>query len=114
LIWLTPASSVAQGLDHCNRCGDCCRFPCLLTPEDLPRIAEVVGGFSVSVTRRDGKYFVSPVKDGEFCSFYKDGCSSHEIKPAGGRDFECWNAERTAPEREARFAWTETDIKRIQ
>jgi len=85
-----------------------------LAPDDLPRIAQVVGDFSVSVTQhREGKYFVSPVKSGEFCSFYKGGCSIHEVKPAGGADFECWNAERTAPGREARFAWSEDDIRRV-
>jgi Fe-S-cluster containining protein len=118
LIWLTAASSVAQGLDHCNRCGDCCRFPCLIGSEDEVRaLADRhemgVRDFAAHYLRfRVGDSIqVTPRKEGEFCVFYKDGCTVHDIKPAGGRDFECWTPERTAADRAQRFSWTPERLK---
>ena len=117
---LTEASSLGQGLDHCNRCGECCKDPCLFNATgDVERIGAHLGLSAPDMLKRlrvvkdaHGNIMVSPQRAGDYCEFYEDGCSIHEVKPAGGRDFECWNSERTDPGRASAFFWQEADIER--
>jgi Fe-S-cluster containining protein len=112
-VILSAASSLAQGLDHCNRCGECCREPCSLGDGDVKRLARHFGMQPIDFARAhldvrqrpDGVLIARPHfgQDG-FCHFHREGaCTVHEVKPAGGRDFECWNPRTTAPGRERMF-----------
>ena len=115
-LMLSAASSLGQGLNHCNHCGECCASPCLLRDaEDVSRLADHLGksrfdtllGLDITKTA-EGAVFVRPKKVDGRCEFHIGGrFSVHEAKPSGGADFECWNAERTSDERTAMFGWTE-------
>lgn len=118
---LSDASSFAQSLDHCNRCGECCREPCSLGDGDVTRLARHFGMQPIDFAkahldvrqRQDGVLIARPHfgPDG-LCHFYRDGtCTVHEVKPAGGRDFECWNQGRNVPGRERMFRITLRELR---
>lgn len=106
-------TSAAQGLDHCNGCGACCReAPCLLLPDDVPRITAHLG---VSREYLMGALQIERTPRGQFqvrmknpCTFL-DGnrCEIHEAKPAGGRDFQCWTDNPQT------YYWSEADMRSL-
>ena len=109
---LGPETSAAQGLNHCNECGACCRLaPCSLLPHDVARIEAHVGR-SIKTDIQIGRS-----KQGEFvvrmkppCTFLKDNrCTIHEVKPTGGRQFECWNPETF----KHRYEWSVSEIREL-
>jgi hypothetical protein len=65
--------------------------------------------------RPEGTVIARPLHgfDG-YCHFYSasDGCTVHAVKPAGGRDFECWSPERCTPGRERMFFITKAEVQR--
>ena len=106
---LGAETSAVQGLDHCNECGACCRIaPCSLMPDDVARIEAHIGRSllpSIQVGKRPSGEWVVRMKPP--CDFL-DGnrCTIHEVKPVGGREFECWNP---ATHRRT-YHWSESDL----
>lgn len=94
------------GLDHCNQCGECCRKDsCHLDERDASKIAQHLGISRREFARTYLQVFrTSPTHTAvktrmtaSGCIFLKDNCCSiHEVKPKGGRDYECWTPQHSA------------------
>lgn len=114
------------GTNHCVRCGICCwRRPCGLVEEDLSSISKKTG-MSVHelfktmlvVDNVRGLYYLFPRRKSQAdiagkyvpddrtydmdtpCVFFDEDahiCTIHDVKPRGGRDFKCWDAEDYHP-----------------
>lgn len=108
-----PETSAAQGLDHCNGCGLCCRVaPCLLLPADVPRLRK---GLRMSVRRLQAVIQVERTPAGHWQVRMRDPCpmlagnecTIHAFKPTGGRDFKCWTDNPQT------YHWTRRDLKLV-
>jgi hypothetical protein len=107
-------------ISACDHCGLCCRTPCLLANfEDVERLATHIG-VSVDEVKRDairvemtpsGQHLVriKPRTDGGCPYHVENRCAVERAKPAGGRDFECWNAETFAKT----YWWTQDQLRRL-
>jgi len=107
------ASSANFGLDYCNRCNECCtQSPCLLLPDDVPRIAARLGETPHEFAERHlvaesvaGAWRVRMHKP---CDFLRaDGCSIHEFKPTPAADYKCWVPD------DRMYFWTKQQLMEI-
>jgi Fe-S-cluster containining protein len=80
----------------CDHCGQCCKTsPCLLgSPAELFALSDRLGydvRRHVVVERTpDEQWRVRISRVGKPCVLWDNGCTVHDIKPKGGREFECW------------------------
>jgi Fe-S-cluster containining protein len=105
-------TSAQLGLNHCNKCGECCRqSTCILEEADVPKIARHLGVMKKKLVRKflqvyepsRGRYAVKPRMTATGCVFLKDNlCSIQSVKPKGGREFECWTPQGDGK----RYEWT--------
>lgn len=111
-------TSAELGLAHCNQCGECCRqSTCHLEQKDVSRIAQHLGLSRREFARQYLQVFlpedsaaVKPRMTENGCVFLKDNaCSIHQVKPKGGREYECWTAQPHA----SRYWWPKQGLSRI-
>ena len=105
-------------ISACDHCGLCCRSPCLLGGwDDVQRIAAFLGvsehdllGRLMFEKTKTGEFRVRPKPAGDRCQFHVNGrCAIHEVKPKGGREFECW----TPSTQRQTYGWSRADIEKI-
>lgn len=108
-------------IKHCNRCGECCRqSSCHLEPQDVSRIAQHLGVSRRAFARQylqtfepvQGQVAVKPRMAEGGCVFLRgNDCGIQDVKPKGGRDYECWT--RKAFESPRRYWWPKSGLNRI-
>jgi len=100
-----------RNITACDHCGACCnQAPCLVGgyPE-LRTIVEKTGHRAFQVERTPAGKVQVRISAAP-CVFYQEGkCQIHEIKPKGGREFECWNAHTYRKE----YYWSGNQLRKI-
>lgn len=112
-------TSADLGITHCNQCGECCRrSSCHLDEKDVSRIAQYLGLSRREFARQylqvilptSESAAVKPLMTDDGCVFLKDSkCSIQEVKPKGGREYECWTVQPHA----SRYWWPKHGLSRI-
>lgn len=130
-----------EEITACTKCSFCCwQKPCNLKHGDLEKIAKFlkitpkklfrqylcvdtaqVKDFSITPIRKEWKSYA-----GEYipsnrtydidtpCIFLDEEtklCKIHDVKPGGGKGYECWNNESN-PNFKEEFNWTKAEIKK--
>lgn len=118
----TRHTSIETGEQHCNRCGLCCiGSPCQLADMgDVERLARALKK-SIKVTIRrhlqvvsgKGGAIVTPKRaaPGAQCHLYDAelGCTVQDLKPTGGRTFECWTDAL-----DPMLHWTDEELAKLR
>jgi Fe-S-cluster containining protein len=108
--------AVEVGLAYCTRCGECCRrSTCHIgSQQEAGVIAARLGmpldeflNTKVTAFKVDGGLAVKPRMGEHGCVFLTEAgeCGIEDVKPSGGRDYECWTPATFAPGVEKKFWW---------
>lgn len=100
-----------RNITACDHCGACCtQSPCLLgSPREVERISRVVGydiRRHIGIEKLENGYQVR-VSVQRPCVFFNGRCSIQQVKPRGGREFECWKPD------DRKYLWTTEQLARI-
>jgi Fe-S-cluster containining protein len=103
-----------RDITECDHCGVCCqRAPCTLDSLEEIRAIEKKLGSSI----RDGLWILlredltwQVIISSPPCRFHIDNrCAIHDVKPLGGRTFECWSKNSNAPS----LIWSDDEMREL-
>lgn len=101
-----------RNITACDHCGVCCeQHPCLLSNyRDFRKVEELHPDAKKHIRiEKDGERFRVRISAGP-CVYHIDNrCSIEDIKPAGGRDFKCWDLATYAKT----FHWTHNQLRKL-